>query len=943
MAAKKSSATRPARRAKTPLNKPSPKAESGGFPIVAMGASAGGLKAFEQFFANMPPESGVGFVLVPHLDPSHASMLPDLLRKYTKMAVLQAEDGMKVQRDRVHVLPPNTEMVIMHGTLLLKKLKEPRGLRLPIDTFFRSLAEDQRDKAIGIILSGNGTDGTLGLRAIKGELGMAMAQDASSAEYDSMPRSAIETGMVDYILAPDKMPAQLVTYVKRLVSGRYPRIVAGVERAPESLQKIFHLLRSGTGHDFSFYKKNTLCRRIERRMSVHQIERLPDYASYLERNPQEVTSLFKELLIGVTNFFRDSQAFEALSRCLMSDVLADKSKDDAVRIWVPGCSSGEEVYSIAIILRECMDKLKKNFKVQIFGTDIDGDAIDMARAGLYPASIVADVTPERLKRFFVAEGGAFRIKKEIREMAVFAIQDVLKDAPFTKLDLLSCRNLLIYLDVELQKKLLPLFHYTLRPDGMLLLGSSEGINGFTDLFSLLDKKWKLFKRRPTAASAEAVVPFPASSPQPEPPRPSGTARKSTVLDVAQKLLIEAYAPPCVFIDANGEILYTHGKTGKYLELAQGYANLNVLEMARQGIRYELASAIRRARSQKRPISLNGLEVKTDGGSQRITLTVKPVRRVEGIGELLMVVFEDVAPKQLKLGKARIAFTPKATHRISQLEQELKYSQEHLQTTIEEIETSNEELKSSNEELQSTNEELQSANEELETSKEELQSLNEELVTVNAELQGKIEDLSRANDDMKNLFDSTKIATIFLDNQLCIKRFTSEATRIINLIQSDVGRPVGHIVSNLEQDTLSRDAQEVLDSLVSKEKAVRTKDGRWYLNRVIPYRTLDNLIDGVVVTFTDISEQKIAELVLAARNLAEGIVETVGDPLVALDGSLRVVAANTAFYRLFQTVSDATVGQYYYDLGTANGTSPDCASCWNRSCRRTARSIISLWR
>ena len=922
MAVKKSSATRPARRAKTLPQKPSPKAESAGFPIVAIGASAGGLKAFEQFFANMPPESGVGFVLVPHLDPSHASMLPDLLRKYTKMAVLQAEDGMKVQRDRVHVLPPNTEMVIMHGSLLLKKLKEPRGLRLPIDTFFRSLAEDQRDKAIGIILSGNGKDGTLGLKAIKAELGMAMVQDPSSAEYDSMPSSAIETGMVDYILTPEKMPAQLVTYKKHRVSRRVPMVVEGARSASESLQKIFQLLRSGTGHDFSFYKRNTLCRRIERRMSVHQIERLPDYVSYLERTPQEVTTLFKELLIGVTNFFRDSQAFESLNRCLMAEVLANKSKDDAVRVWVPGCSSGEEVYSIAIILRECMDKLKKDFRVQIFGTDIDGDAIDMARAGLYPASIVADVTPERLKRFFVAEEGAFRIKKEIREMVVFAIQDVLKDAPFTKLDLLSCRNLLIYLDVELQKKLLPLFHYTLRPDGILFLGSSEGINGFTDLFSLLDKKWKLFKRRPTAASAEAVVPFPASSPQAEPPRPSGTARKNTVLDVAQKLLIEAYAPPCVFIDANGEILYTHGKTGKYLELAQGYANLNVLEMARQGIRYELASAIRRARSQKRPISLDGLEVKTDGGSQRITLTVKPVRRVEGIGELLMVVFEDVAPKQLKLGKARIAFTPKATHRISQLEQELKYSQEHLQTTIEEVETSNEELKSSNEELQSTNEELQSANEELETSKEELQSLNEELVTVNAELQGKIEDLSRANDDMKNLLDSTKIATIFLDSQLCIRRFTPEATKIINLIQSDVGRPVSHIVSNLEQDTLSRDAQEVLDSLVSKSGPVRTKEGRWYLNQVIPYRTLDNVIDGVVVTFTDISEQKIAESILAARNLAEGIVETVGDPLVALDGSLRVVAANTAFYRLFQTVADATVGQSFYDLGNGQWNIPE---------------------
>ena len=819
MAAKKSSATRPARRAKTPPQKPSPKAESAGFPIVAIGASAGGLKAFEQFFANMPPESGVGFVLVPHLDPSHASMLPDLLRKYTKMAVLQAEDGMKVQRDRVHVLPPNTEMVIMHGSLLLKKPKEPRGLRLPIDTFFRSLAEDQRDKAIGIILSGNGKDGTLGLKAIKAELGMAMVQDPSSAEYDSMPSSAIETGMVDYILTPEKMPAQLVTYKKHRVSRRVPMVVEGARSASESLQKIFQLLRSGTGHDFSFYKRNTLCRRIERRMSVHQIERLPDYVSYLERTPQEVTTLFKELLIGVTNFFRDSQAFESLNRCLMAEVLANKSKDDAVRVWVPGCSSGEEVYSIAIILRECMDKLKKDFRVQIFGTDIDGDAIDMARAGLYPASIVADVTPERLKRFFVAEEGAFRIKKEIREMVVFAIQDVLKDAPFTKLDLLSCRNLLIYLDVELQKKLLPLFHYTLRPDGILFLGSSESIDGFTDLFSLLDKKWKLFKRRPTAASAEAVVPFPASSPQAERRRDRAGPRAKTPSWTWRKNCSSRPMRLPAFSSMPTERSST--RTAKPESTWNWPKGMPISTSSKWRGRESDMNWHRPFGEQDRRkdlISLDGLEVKTDGGSQRLTLTVKPVRRVEGIGELLMVVFEDVAPKQLKLGKARIAFTPTATHRISQLEQELKYSQEHLQTTIEELETSNEELKSSNEELQSTNEELQSTNEELETSKEELQSLNEELVTVNAELQGKIEDLSRANDDMKNLLDSTKIATIFLDSQLCIRRFTPEATKIINLIQSDVGRPVSHIVSNLEQDTLSRDAQEVLDSLVSKEQA-----------------------------------------------------------------------------------------------------------------------------
>ena len=425
MPAKKSAKRRPSRESGNP-NKGNLSSEDKSklFPIVGIGASAGGLKAFEQLFTNVPADSGVAFVLVPHLDPTHVSMLPDLLKKYTKMPVIQCEDGMKVQPNRVHVILPNTEMAIMHGTLLLQKLKEPRGLRHPIDTFFRSLAEDQRDRAIGIVLSGNGTDGTLGLKAIKAEFGMAMVQDPSSAEYEGMPSSAVETGLADYILVPEKMPQQLLAYVKRAVSRRVPITGSTAEKFPESLTKIFQLLRSRTGHDFSFYKKNTICRRIERRMSVQQIEKLSEYASYLERSPREITMLFKELLIGVTNFFRDPQAFEVLSSCVLSDVLANKPKDYTVRVWVPGCSSGEEVYSIAIVLRECMAKLKRNFKVQIFGTDIDGDTINAARAGLYPASIAADMTPYRLKRFFVPEESAFRIKKEIREMVVFAVQDV---------------------------------------------------------------------------------------------------------------------------------------------------------------------------------------------------------------------------------------------------------------------------------------------------------------------------------------------------------------------------------------------------------------------------------------------------------------------------------------------------------------------------------------
>jgi two-component system CheB/CheR fusion protein len=900
---------------------------SKGFPIVGMGASAGGLNAFERFFANMPRDSGAAFVLVPHLDPSHASMLPELLSRYTKMSVVQAQDGMKVSPNCVHVIPPNTEMAVSNGRLVLKRPREPRVLRLPIDMFFKSLAEDQKQRAIGIILSGNGTDGTLGLKAIKAELGFAMVQEPNTAEYDSMPRSAISSGLVDYVLPPEKMPAQLVAYLKHFLFRRMPASAPKAEGMVESLPKIFQLLRARTGHDFSLYKRNTLYRRIERRMSVHQIERLPDYIDYIERNPQEVVVLFRELLIGVTNFFRDPQAFEALAKVLKSEVLADKPKDYIIRVWVPGCSSGEEVYSIAMMLRECLDAAKKSLKVQIFGTDIDSHAIDGARAGLYPASAVADLDPARLKRFFVVEGSAFRIKKDIREMAVFALQDVLKEPPFTKLDLLSCRNLLMYFDAEAQRKLLPLFHYALRPNGILFLGSSESINSFTNLFSNIDKKWKIYRRRATSTFAETVVHFPSATPHVEGMRAAGaspgpSARAISVSTFAQKLLVEKYAPPCVLVDYNGDIVYTHGRTGRYLELAQGQVNLNVLDMAREGVRQELGAAIRRAKLQKRAVLLEGLRVKTNGRTHAVNVTVAPMGRTESFGEFLIVSFEEILQKRPKASKTIASVSPSVGRRISQLEQELKYSQESLQTTIEELETSNEELKSSNEELQSTNEELQSTNEELETSKEELQSLNEELVTVNAELQGKIDELSHANDDMKNLLDSTKIATVFLDNDLRIKRFTSEATRIINLIPGDVGRPIAHVVSNLEQDILAVDAQQVVDSLVSKERPVRTKDGRWYLSRIIPYRTIENVIDGVVITLTDISEQKTAEITLIdARNFAEGVVESVREPLLVLDRNLRVMAANTAFYSFFRTTAAETVDQLFFALADGQWDAP----------------------
>jgi two-component system CheB/CheR fusion protein len=823
--------------------------------IVGIGASAGGLKAFELFFSKMPPDSGMAFILIPHLDPSRVSMLPELLRKYTEMPLLQANDGTKVERDTIYIIPPNKKMAINHGTLVLTEPTEPRGLRLPIDGFFRSLAEDQGSNAIGIILSGTGTDGTMGLKAIKDAGGLTIAQDLLSAEFDGMPRSAIDTGMVDYVLAPEKIAEQIVNYAK----GSRPQrrgmtmTTALFVPSPEILEKIFHLLQSQTGHDFSSYKKSTICRRIFRRMSSDKIENPSEYLRLLEQNAEEVAALSKDLLISVTNFFRDPEAFKVLGRVL-KEMLAKKPKNYAVRIWVPGCASGEEVYSIAIVLRECMNALKKHFSVQIFGTDIDADAIETARAGIYPAAIANDVAPARLTRFFVEESDGYHVKREIREMAIFSIHDLVKDPPFTKLDLLSCRNVLIYLDSELQKRLLRLFHYALRPGGILFLGTSENIGGYVDLFAERTKRWKIFKRTESMHAAVASLAFPFSPSHKETgeigPRAQSTGSRDTrISGVAEKLLLDRYAPPCVLINKTGNIFYTHGPTSRYLALPQGEASLNILAMARGGLKNALATLIRKASAQKRPAFLEDVQIRSNGKYQRLNLAATRYHDGHGAGELLLITFEDAGPPKLKTKKeGRPA--PRNAGYVARLEQELWDAREQLQVVVGEKQSPDEELRSYNEELQSANEELQSMNEELETSKEELQSLNEELATVNAELQGKTEELSATNDDLRNLLDSTNVATLFLDTELCVKRFTPEATKVINLIQKDVGRPVSHFKTKLEDENLAQEAQEVLDTLLPKQSEIRSIDGRWYLKRTTPYRAANNAIDGVVVTFID---------------------------------------------------------------------------------------------
>ncbi len=898
------------------------------FYVVGIGASAGGLDALERFFGTMTESSGMAFIVVSHLDPNHISIMPELIQKSTKMKLFQVEDGMILEPNHVYVAPANRDLAILHGTIQLIEPIEAHGFRLPIDFFFKSLSADLGEKAICIILSGMASDGTAGLKAVKSELGMVMVQDPKSAKFDGMPSSAIKTGLADYILPPEEMPDQLIKYTTQKVKGVLLDRAITDGKIPDSFQKIFILLRTHTNHDFSLYKQNTIYRRVERRMNISQLDSVPNYIRLLQENPVEIKNLFKELLIGVTNFFRDPESFENLKKVLL-DLVKSKPDNSQIRIWVPGCSTGEEAYSIAIILRECMDEAKKYFNVQIFATDIDSDAIEKARIGSF-SGIESDVGKERLNRFFKSEGNLFHIRKEIREMLVFAPQSIIKDPPFTKLDLISCRNLLIYLNTELQKRIIPLFHYSLLPNGILFLGSSETIGGFVDLFSIGDKKWKIYKRRDSIYSAQPYLDFPVSRSK---ERTYETIMKKdklkNIAGLSEKVILQSYSPNCVIIAENGDIVYIHGRTGKYLELTNGEAKMNIFEMAREGLKQELPILIRKVLSSKKSLTVEGIKVKSNGKGLLTNLTIKPVKEpVEMQGSLLMI-FEEVIPQKKVPVSKKIRYEKKSEKIINELERELKSTKENLRSTIEELETSNEELKSTNEEMQSTNEEMQSSNEELETSKEELQSLNEELITVNTELQNANDELSVINNNMKNLLDSTDIPTIFLDNNLFIKSFTFNATKVMNLIPSDIGRPITHLATNLKYEKLIEDTKEVLRTLVYKELELQTDNGIWYQMRILPYRTISNVIDGVVITFSNINNLKIAyeeinklnQDIQFAREYANNIINTVRDSLLILDKDMKVLSANRSFYKMFNTINEKTVNKFIYELDNKNWDIP----------------------
>lgn len=874
------------------------------FPIVGIGASAGGLEALEQFFENMPKNNGMAFVVIQHLDPNHIGIMPELLQRITSMKVVQASDALKVKPNCVYVIPPNKSLSLLNGTLHLFDPLETRGLRLPVDFFFRSLALDMQNKSIGIILSGMGSDGSLGLKAIKEENGVVLVQSPDSAKFDGMPRSAISAVIADIVAPANELPEKLIAFLKYIPVAIPDKEID--DKSKSNLDKIIILLREQSGHDFSMYKKNTLFRRIERRKGIHQIDKINNYVRFLQENPKEIDILFKELLIGVTNFFRDTAVWEKLKQNILPEILNELPNGYVLRAWVPACSTGEEAYSLAIIFQEVMEKLRKrkNLTMQIFATDLDNEAIEIARKGVFHSNIATDVSPERLSRFFTGEPDGFRVNAAIREMVVFAPQNVIKDPPFTKLDILSCRNMLIYMESELQKKLMALFNYSLLPGGLMILGTAETLGGNTEGFEEIDNRLKFYTRTLTPVSPE-LIDFPSSF--------SRTKRVPSEFKVAPKvaeniqtltdqLLLQRFAPASVLVNDKGDIIYITGKTGKYLEPVAGKANWNIYAMARDGLREVLPIAFRKAMRDIEPVIVRNIKVGTNGGSQFVDINIQRLESPLSLRGMIIVVFTDVPPiseydsKNPKTGKSSRA------GRNKELELELQRSYEDLQSTREEMQTSQEELKSTNEELQSTNEELQSTNEELTTSKEEMQSLNEELQTMNIELQSKVSDFVQANNDMKNLLNSTEIATLFLDKELNIRRFTDSIVNIFKLRGSDIGRPFTDLVNDLKYPEMETHAQKVLRTLTTIETSITTNNAKWYNVRIMPYRTLDDHIDGLVITFADITQGKLAEDALKNSEVRYRTVVEWSPSAIVIHQNGKIVYVNPAAIRLFGAAS-----------------------------------------
>lgn len=867
------------RRMSTDAVAPPPATVDHGEPVrlVGIGASAGGLDALSSFLSQVPAHSGLAFAVVQHLDPERKSMLVQLLQRATAMPVLEATEHLRVCPDHVYVIPPNKAMTLEQGRLRLSAPAQPHGLRRPIDKLFESIAREQAKAGIGVVLSGMGSDGAAGLAAIKVRGGLTLAQRPESAQFDTMPRSAIAAGCVDIVCEAHEMPQRILAAVaaRQGATGTTaaptahqaaasPATPNDAAPATDTLQAnglgvILDLLRSRGKRDFSLYKRSTLLRRAERRMSIHRLPTLQRYEQMLRSNPQELDLLLKELLIGVTAFFRDTAVWRALEDVALPRLLAAHADGDHLRGWVAGCSTGEEAYSLAMAFREAADAApdRSRCTLQIFATDLSKDAIERARRAVYPPSIEGEVSADRLARFFSADNNGYRVRKTLRETVVFASHDLAVDPPFTKLDLLSCRNLLIYLTAPLQQRLLPLFHYSLQPGGVLMLGTSETVGRYEHLFEPLDARQRLYRRR--AGPRLAWTPeFPLRAPAPvalsqeestltENPNP-----KPTLQAVAEQVLLQALSPPAVLVDEHGDIVYINGHTGKYLEPAAGKANWNVHVMARESLRLPLHAALRQASEQSNPVELHALALDKGSDSPRVDISVQALAEPPLVKGLLLIAFRDVAPPAKGRRRRGVPMLSAA------LEADLQRAREEAQVLREEMRASQEELQAANEELQSTNEELQSTNEELTSSKEEMQSMNEELQAVNAELRSKLDDLALAQSDMRNLLNSTDIATLFLDKDLNVRRFTERARKIISLRDSDIGRPLGELATSLEYPGLRGDVQDMLRTMVITEREIHSRDGQWYAVRVMPYRTQDDVIQGAVITFVDITAAKTLE-------------------------------------------------------------------------------------
>ncbi|MCU1248650.1 MAG: methylase of chemotaxis methyl-accepting protein [Edaphobacter sp.] len=928
--------------------KPLPKKLS--FPIVGIGASAGGLEAFSQLLPGLPADTGMAFVIVQHLDASSAGSLPGKLPRFSKLPVYEVTDGMEVRHDRIYVIPARASMTLRGKFLQLKPRATVGQQPLPIDLFFHSLAEELGNQAIGVVLSGTASDGTDGCRAINAAGGFTFAQDETSAKFTRMPPSAVASGAIDFVLSPEGIARELVRIGKHPFVSEVAHDLLSLGDDAD-LVELLSLVRAASGVDFEHYKQTTLKRRIKRRMVVHRVETLKEYLRYIKADPAELNELYRDILINVTGFFRDKEAFEALGQDIFPSLLQERKVNEVpIRIWVPGCSTGEEVYSLAIVLLECLwEKTRKSpigamisKGVQIFATDVSEIALDGARIGLYSESAVADVSKKRRANFFQAVDGGYQISKLIREMCVFAKQNVTKDPPFSNIDLISCRNLLIYLGPALQKRVIPTLHYALKPNGYLLLGGSESLGAFSDHFTLINKKQKIYQKKSIAARLITYFGGPdyaIRKPEAKAER-IGEAALSVERNV-ERVLLNRFVPASIVVNEQMEIVQFRGRTGAYLEPASASPTFSLSKMAREGLLIDLRAALNKARKNNAVVRKEGVFIRSNWDTKEVNLDVIPVQGQTLHERVYVVVFQDAAPAPPPdfTGEHKIK---KALHKQNflapenaRLTQEVAQLRDQLQLLIEDYETTTEEFKSANEEVLSANEELQSTNEELETAKEELQSSNEELTTLNEELQNRNIELSVANNDLTNLLGNVNIPVVMVGNDLRIRRFTPPAQKLLNLIPADIGRRVGEIRPNLDFDKLEQIVRETLDTATLQQREVHEQEsGRSYLLRVRPYKTWDNKIDGAVISFQDVDSLK--RTLDQTRLYADALIENAREPMLILDGGLRVTTANGAFYKAFHVSREETEDRLIYELGNGQWNVPRLRSLFDNISQNNSR-------